>query len=178
MTDKTDKDKMIDRTDANRDPLTGAPGAHPMGAGVGAAVGTAVGAAVGALAGPAGMAAGAAIGAAVVGGVAGGLAGKAAGEKYDPTVEDTFWAQSYATAPYVTKGSAYDTYQPAYRYGWESYRKYPGKRFDQMEMELGRDWDKNRGTSSLTWEHAKAATRDAWNRVERAIPGDADGDGR
>lgn len=172
MTDK------IDRTDANRDPLTGAAGAHPVGAGVGAAVGTAVGAAAGALGGPAGMAAGAAIGAAVVGGLAGGLAGKAAGEKFDPTVEDTYWAASYATAPYVTKGSAYETYQPAYRYGWESYKKYPGKTFDQVESELSRDWEKHRGSSSLTWHDARSAARDAWHRMDRALPGDAHGDRR
>lgn len=41
MTDRTDK---TDKSAANRDPLTGAPGSHPVGAGVGAAVGTAVGA--------------------------------------------------------------------------------------------------------------------------------------
>lgn len=175
MTDRTDR---TDKTDANRDPLTGAPGAHPVGAGVGAAIGTAVGAAAGALAGPAGMAAGAAIGGAVAGGVAGGLAGKAAGEKIDPTVEDAYWSKSYSTAPYVTKGSPYTTYQPAYRYGWESYKRYPGKQFDQVENELARDWEKNRAGSSLTWDHAKSATRDAWHRVEKALPGDADGDGR
>jgi hypothetical protein len=168
----------IDRTDANRDPLTGAPGAHPVGAGLGAAVGTAVGAAAGALGGPAGMAAGAAVGAAVVAGLAGGLAGKAAGEKFDPTVEDAYWATSYVTAPYVTKGTAYETYQPAYRYGWESYDKNRGKTFDDVELELARDWDKHRGTSSLSWSEARAAARDAWDRMERALPGDADGDGR
>ena len=39
-------------------------------------------------------------------------------------------------------------------------------------------WDKYRHSWSQTWEEAKAATRDAWHRVERAVPGDADGDGR
>jgi hypothetical protein len=28
------------------------------------------------------------------------------------------------------------------------------------------------------WDDAKHATRAAWHRVERAVPGDADGDGR
>ena len=50
------------------------------------------------------------------------------------------------------------------------------------EADLGRDWHTTRGSSSLEWEHAKHATRDAWHRVsngvERAIPGDSDGDGR
>lgn len=175
MTDRTDT-KL--EADANRDPLTGAPGAHPVGAGVGAAVGTVAGAAIGALAGPAGMAAGAAVGAAIAGGVVGGLAGKAAGEKIDPTVEEAYWSKSYTSTPYYTKGTDYKNYQSAYRYGWESYPKYQGKKFDDVEPELSRNWDKNRGDSSMTWDKAKLATRDAWHRVERAIPGDADHDGR
>ena len=66
---------------ANRDPLTGAPGAHPIGTGVGAAAGgVAAGAAVGSVAGPVGTVVGAAVGA-----VAGGLAGKGVAESIDPT---------------------------------------------------------------------------------------------
>jgi hypothetical protein len=175
MTDRTDRKTG---TDANRDPISGAPGAHPVGTGVGAAIGTGVGAAVGALGGPATAAAGAAVGAAIAGGVAGGLAGKAAAERIDPTVEDTYWSKSYASAPYVTKGSEYGTYRPAYRYGWESYSKYRGRKFDDVEPELSRNWNSYKGDSSLSWENAKAATRDAWHRVERALPGDADNDGR
>lgn len=61
---------------ANRDLITGEPGAHPLGTGVGAAIGgAATGAAVVTLAGPVGMAIGAAAGA-----IVGGLAGKAAAE--------------------------------------------------------------------------------------------------
>ena len=66
----------------NRDPITGEPGAHPVGTGVGAAAGgIAAGAAVGSVAGPVGTVVGAAVGA-----VAGGLAGKGVAEKVDPTV--------------------------------------------------------------------------------------------
>ena len=68
---------------ANRDPLTGASGAHPIGTGVGAAAGgIAAGAAVGSVAGPVGTAVGAAVGA-----VAGGLAGKGVAENIDPTTK-------------------------------------------------------------------------------------------
>ncbi|MCW2950753.1 MAG: hypothetical protein JWN41_1766, partial [Thermoleophilia bacterium] len=68
---------------ANRDPITGAVGAHPVGTGVGAlAGGAATGAAVGTVAGPVGTAIGAAVGA-----VAGGLAGKGVAEEMDPTVD-------------------------------------------------------------------------------------------
>jgi hypothetical protein len=43
--------------------------------------------------------------------------------------------------------------------------------------ELGRTWDETMGCSRLGWEHAKLAARDAWDRVERALSGDADNDG-
>jgi uncharacterized protein (TIGR02271 family) len=76
------------RGDANRDPITKTPGAHPAGTGIGAAAGGAAGVAGGAAAGAAsgtvGGPAGAAIGG-VIGAVAGGLAGKGVAEKSNPT---------------------------------------------------------------------------------------------
>jgi hypothetical protein len=51
-------------------------------------------------------------------------------------------------------------------------------RWSEIEAELAAGWEKARGQSKLTWEQATGATRDAWHRVERALPGDADGDGR
>jgi phage tail tape-measure protein len=72
-----------DSASPNRDPLTGAPGSHPVGTGIGSASAAAVGAAVGgAVAGPAGVLVGGAIGA-----VAGGAAGHAVGERANPSTE-------------------------------------------------------------------------------------------
>ena len=159
--------------DANRDPLTGAPGAHPVGTGLGAAGGAAAGAAIGAAAGPVGAVVGGAVGA-----VAGGLAGKGAAEAVNPTVEDAYWRENYASRPYVTPGTDYDTYAPAYKYGWESRGHFIGSSFDDVESDLGREWERVKGKSSLGWDRAREAARDAWHRVERAIPGDADRDGR
>jgi hypothetical protein len=170
------KDRDIDRreVDTNPDPITGAHGAHPVGVGLGTAVaGAAAGAAGGAVAGPVGAVAGA-----VIGGVAGGLGGKAAAEAIDPTVEDTYWRDAYANRPYYDEAVTYDTYAPAYRHGWESRTRYPDRSFDEAEPELRRDWESSQHNSQLKWERAKLATRDAWHRVERALPGDADGDER
>ena len=51
-----------------------------------------------------------------------------------------------------------------------------------MESGLSQNWNSARGTSSLTWEGAKQAVSDAWHRlsdkIERALPGDSDGDGK
>ena len=167
-----------ERKDANRDPISGAPGSHPVGTGLGAAAGgMAAGAAAGSVAGPVGTVAGAAIGA-----VAGGLAGKGIAEMIDPTVEEAYWRETYSSRPYVTNGASFDDYGPAYMYGVENYSRYPGRSFDEVEPELGRDWQRAKGKSSLTWENAKHASRDSWQRVsdtiERATPGDSDRDGK
>lgn len=168
------KTKDQDESDANRDPLTGAPGSHPVGTGLGAAAGgMAAGAAAGAVAGPVGAIAGAAIGA-----VVGGLAGKAAGEAADPTVEDSFWSRQYAQEPYYEKGLTYDDYAPAYRTGYEARSRYAGRSFDDAEDDLQATYERSNGQSKLGWDKARLATRAAWDRVERAIPGDSDRDGR
>jgi hypothetical protein len=163
-------------TDAKRDPITGAPGSHPVGTAAGAVAGGVAGAAVGSTGGPVGTVVGAAVGA-----VVGGLAGKGIAEQIDPTVEDAHWRDNFMSRPYAS-GSTYDECQPAYRYGWDSYSRYPGRRFDEVESDLSRDWDRAKGESKLSWDRAKLATKDAWNRVsdkvERAIPGDSDNDGR
>jgi len=170
---KSDADR-----DANRDPITGAAGAHPVGTGLGAvAGGIAAGAAAGTVVGPVGTAIGAAVGA-----VVGGLAGKGVAEMIDPTAEDAYWRDNYATRPYVPAEATYDDFGPAYRYGVDSYEKHPGRSFDDIEDDLGRDWNTARGTSRLEWDRAKSATRDSWQRVsdtiERAVPGDSDHDGK
>jgi len=158
-------------TDRNPDPISGEPGAHPIGAGLGAAVvGGATGTAAGAAFGPVGAIAGA-----VIGGIAGGYAGKAIEEEIDPTTEDAFWEEHFPERPYAGTDT-YETYRPAYQYGWESRARYPNRRFDDVEPELAQGWHARK--SNLSWEQAKQATRDAWDRVEKAMPGDADKDGK
>jgi len=149
--------------DRNEDPITGEPGAHPVGVGVGTAGGAAAGAVVGGLAGPVGMVAGA-----IVGGISGGLAGKGVAEAIDPTEEETYWREHYQERPYVKKGSTFEDYQPAYRDGWEARALHAGRRFDDAESELERDWANARCNSRFGWSEARDATRDAWNRVDDA----------
>lgn len=164
--------------DAHLDPLTKEPGAHPVGVGVGAALGgAAAGAATGTIAGPVGTVIGAAVGA-----IVGGLAGKGVAESIDPTVESAYWRDNYRTRPYVTDASTYDDFGPAYDQGVQAYRSNPERSYDEVEPELERGWHTTRGTSRLEWDQAKQASRDAWHRlsdkVERAVPGDSDRDGK
>lgn len=185
MKDRNTDRSNIDRKNANgkndvnsnRDPITGASGAHPVGTGVGAvAGGIAAGAAAGTVAGPVGMAAGA-----VVGAVAGGLAGKGVAEQIDPTVEEGYWRDNFSSRSYVSKGDSFSDYGPAYRYGLDSYGRSEGRTFEESESDLKRDWQSSKGESNLSWDRARHASRDAWQRtsnaIERAVPGDSDRDG-
>lgn len=182
MTAKTYHNHPDKDPDLNPDPITGAPGSHPVGTGVGAAAGgvggMAAGAAIGAaVSGPAAPI-GAAIGAAA-GAVAGGLAGKGVAEKIDPTIEDDYWRQHHPDRPYAEPSYTYEMdYRPAYQYGWSSRSDYPDRQFGEVESDLERGWEGAKGQSRLSWDKAKYATREAWHRVENAIPGDADNDGR
>jgi hypothetical protein len=135
---------------------------HPVGIGVGAAGGATTGAAIGSVGGPAGVAIGAA-----VGGIAGALAGKSVAEALNPKDEDEYWRENFAARPYVTPGTDYSTYQPAYRYGWEATARHQGREFDEIEPDLRRDWEQQHDTGALGWDHAREAVRDAWHRARR-----------
>ena len=91
--------------DLNRDPITGAPGSHPVGVGVGGvAGGAAAGALAGTMFGPIGTLIGAAAGV-----VVGAAAGKGVAERIDPTGETEYWRDEYKNRPYVGRHVATST---------------------------------------------------------------------
>ena len=96
----------------------------------------------------------------------------------DSTREESYWRDNYKSRPYVDRARPFDYYEPAYRYGWESRVRNSSRSFDDVQNDLERGWDSFKGKSKLAWHDAKSAVRDAWHRVERAMPGDADLDGR
>lgn len=153
--------------DANPDPITGEPGSHPIGTGVGAAAaGAAATAAAGAVAGPVGIVAGA-----VVGAVAGGLAGKHVAESMDPTNEEGYWQKNHATGLFGNHGS-YDRYSAAYRTGYEGFHRHGAdKNYADVEDDLKTSYEKSKDQASVTWDKAKHATREAYERARNSVKG-------
>jgi uncharacterized protein (TIGR02284 family) len=150
---------------ANRDPITGTPGAHPVGTGLGATGGALAGAAAGSLAGPVGTVVGL-----VAGAVAGGLGGKAVAEGVNPTQEDAYWRENYRNEAYYDAGRSFDDYGPAYEMGWTG-RAQRGADFELVEPELASEWSTRRGASSLDWPDARPAARAAWERADETYYG-------
>jgi len=137
----------------------GGVGGVAAGAATGAAIGTAVG-------GPIGTPVGALIGA-VAGGLTGGYVGNEVAKSIDPKVEESYWEQHHRERPYVEKGVTWDHYRPAYRYGVTSAakRENGNETFEEMESRLRRGWGHSHGKSSLTWEQARPAVQDAYDRA-------------
>ena len=116
------------------------------------------------MAGPVGTVVGPAVGA-----IVGGLAGKGVAEAIDPTREDAYWRENYSGRTYVEDGSSFDDYGPAYGFGVNSFGRYPGRRFEEVEARMAGDWTTSRGASSLDWDRARPAVRDAWSRLSGPV---------
>lgn len=169
-TDRNINRNMVetDKNDANRDPISNEPGAHPVGTGVGAAgAGTAatlIGAVVG---GPVGGVVGA-----VVGSVIGGLAGKVTAESVNPTFTDSYWRETYITRYYADPNLQYEDYQSAYRIGYEGYDRTTDQNFYEAEPQLKREYETQcaqHGRAGLPWDQAKHAVQDAWDQAHADV---------
>ena len=139
-------------TDSNPDPITGQPGAIPVGTGVGAALAGAA---------PAPRAAWSAaqwrVVGAVIGGVAGGLAGKGVAESIDPTVEDRYWPKTTLAVRTTNRISLTTTIsQRTSTAGNRKQKTFTGR--STRPKRCWRDWDSVKARSTLTWEKAKHAT--------------------
>ena len=146
---------------------------HNIGAGTGAVAGAVTGAAVGSAAGPVGTVVGA-----VAGGVIGAKAGDSIAEAVNPTEYTTHFKKTYQSTPYYSASREWNDYQPAYQYGYDTFGQYRGQKFEDVEPDLERNWNQHRANSKLEWQDARNAVRDGWHHIERAMPGDADRDGR
>jgi len=162
MSDVIVKKIVSNEEDLNRDPITGTPGAHPLGTGAGAASGAVAGGAAGlAVGGPIGGMIGAAVGA-----VAGGLAGKSAAEAFNPTAEEIFWKETYVREPYYVPGRNFEYYAPGFRAGWEGRVLHDGRTFAEAEPALKSSYDLGRSELDPSWQEIRPAAQAAWNRVE------------
>ena len=85
------------------------------------------------------------------------------------TFEDHWWRDNYAGLEGLQADRAYEHYQPAFRYGWESYGGHRGKAWTDVEPQLATGWDVYRGDANAKWDDAKQAVRHAFERAAKVF---------
>lgn len=78
--------------------------------------------------------------------------------------DDSDFRKDFQTR-YGASGASYDTYAPAYRYGYEmgSDPRYQGRSYDEVESQLRSDYSGRYPNS--TWEKMKDSVRYGWDKV-------------
>ena len=78
--------------------------------------------------------------------------------------DDSAFRQDFQTR-YASTGETYDTYSPAYKYGYDaaSDSRYHGKKFADVENDLRSDY--NTRYPGGTWEKMKDSVRSGWDKV-------------
>jgi len=155
---------MANERKTNHEPVRGARLEHPVGTAVGGvAGGAAAGALAGSMFGPIGTVIGAGIGV-----VAGAAIGAGVAEQIDPEHETEYWRSAYQSRPYAKPEYDFDSdYSAAYRHGLQARELHRSRTFDEIEGELRNAWDSSHGQSRLSWEDARPAALDAFNRADR-----------
>lgn len=88
--------------------------------------------------------------------------------------EHSYWRSQYQNEPYVAQGEKFDEYAPAYRTGYEGRAHYAGQRFEDVQDNLKRDYENNRGDSTLGWDKARQACRAAWDHSDKSMSSQTD----
>ena len=83
--------------------------------------------------------------------------------------EEKHWREQHPNQPYAEKERPFEHYAPAYRVGAEAAQKYPGKKFEEIEDSVFRDYQRAEIGSALPWDHARHAVRAAWARLSNDI---------
>jgi uncharacterized protein (TIGR02271 family) len=90
-----------------------------------------------------------------------GATGTSAWTQYEPRF------RTHYTTNYATSGDTWDTYSPAYQFGYElaNDQRYTGWGWGRIESDAQYRWEQNHPS---TWEKFKAAIRNAWDEVRGA----------
>ena len=86
----------------------------------------------------------------------------------DPRKEAAYWREQHTKQPYA-KNYSYDQFEHAYRTGYNSFLKYPGKTFDEVEDDVALGYEKEKPGSALPWDTVRPAVNSVWDRMAGII---------
>jgi hypothetical protein len=82
----------------------------------------------------------------------------------DPKKEAAYWREEHAKQPYAAN-SSYEQFEHAYRTGYNSFLKYRGKKFEDVEDEIALGYKKAKPGSALPWDTVRPAVNSVWERM-------------
>jgi hypothetical protein len=92
----------------------------------------------------------------------------------DPEKEAAYWREQHPKQPYAKNGS-YEQFEHAYKTGYNSFFKYHGKTFDEVEDDIALGYQKAKPGSALPWDTVRPAVNAVWDRLAGVIgPRDPD----
>jgi len=98
-----------------------------------------------------------------------GIAGLSGGESGVPHEharqdDESFWRENHPSQPFAI-GKSYETYECAYRAGYDSYARHHGRDFSEVESQIQAEYEKSE--LLLPWEQARPAAKAAWDRAHQ-----------
>jgi hypothetical protein len=92
----------------------------------------------------------------------------------DPQKEAAYWRAQHPKQPYA-KNYSYEQFEHAYRTGYTSFLKNPGKKFGEVEESVAIDYEQGKPDAALSWDTVRPAVNSVWERMAGVIgPRDAD----
>src|SRR6266704_4068694 len=88
--------------------------------------------------------------------------------------EAAYWREQHAKQSYA-KNYPYEEFEHAYRTGYDTFFRYPGKGFDEVEESVATEYEQAKPTSALPWDIARPAVNAVWEKMAGVIgPRDPD----
>ena len=86
----------------------------------------------------------------------------------DPEKEAAYWREQHLKQPYAQNYS-YEQFEHAYRTGYNSFLKYPGRKFDEVEDSIASDYEEAKPGTALPWDTVRPAANSVWERMSGVI---------
>ena len=86
----------------------------------------------------------------------------------DPQKEAAYWREQHPKQPYARNGS-YEQFEHAYKTGYNSFFKYRGKNFVDVEDSIALDYERAKPDSALPWDTVRPAVNAVWERMAGVI---------
>jgi hypothetical protein len=86
----------------------------------------------------------------------------------DPEKEAAYWREQHPKQPYA-KNYSYDQFEHAYRTGYNSFIKNPGRKLEEIEDDVALGYEKAKPGGALPWDTVRPAVNLVWERMTGVI---------